>query len=260
MSRPGRPSLILEAIVVVIVKTLLLLFTKRAWRGREHLPRQGGVILAANHLSWSDPLLLAHFTYNSGRWPVYLAKSGVFDIPVVGWIVRHCRQIPVYRGRSDAALSLKEAETALADGSCVIFFPEGTCTRDPDLWPMAAKTGVARIALATGVPVIPVAIWGGHELLPYGKTKPRLFPRKTFHAMAGPPVDLSKYQGEPMRGAVLRGATADIMAAITAQLAEIRGEKAPDTPYDPARSASAAPADTALPDAEGDSGQAPAHN
>jgi hypothetical protein len=70
--------------------------------------------------------------------------------------------------------------------------------------------------------------------MPYGQEKhPRLFPRKTFHVLAGPPVDLSKYQGLPMRGAVLREATGDIMAAITAQLADLRGEKAPEKPFDP---------------------------
>ncbi|WP_248958174.1 lysophospholipid acyltransferase family protein [Sphaerisporangium perillae] len=236
MSRPGRPPIFWEALVTVIVKTVLLLFTKRDWRGRANVPRTGGVIIAANHLSWSDPLLFAHFAYNNGRWPVYLAKSGVFDIPVIGTIVRKCRQIPVYRGSTDAARSLKEAEQALREGSCVIFYPEGTITRDPEFWPMAAKTGVARLALATGVPVIPVAHWGAQELLPYGQKKPRLFPRKTFRVLAGPPVDLSKYEGLPMRGQVLKDATADIMAAITAQLAELRGEKAPDAPFDEAES------------------------
>ncbi|MGW4641367.1 lysophospholipid acyltransferase family protein [Sphaerisporangium sp. NPDC004334] len=231
MSRPGRPPIFWEALVVAIVKTVLLLFTKRDWRGRSNVPRKGGVIIAANHLSWSDPLLFAHFAYNNGRWPVYLAKSGVFDIPVIGTIVRKCRQIPVHRGSTDAARSLKEAEQALREGSCVIFYPEGTITRDPEFWPMGAKTGVARLALATGVPVIPVAHWGAQELLPYGQKKPRLFPRKTFRVIAGPPVDLSKYAGLPMRSQVLKEATADIMAAITSQLADLRGEKAPDAPF-----------------------------
>ncbi|GII76506.1 1-acyl-sn-glycerol-3-phosphate acyltransferase [Sphaerisporangium rufum] len=231
MSRPGRPPIHWEALVVMIVKTVLYLFTKRDWRGAEHLPRQGGVIIAANHLSWTDPLMLAHYVYDGGRWPVYLAKSGVFDIPVIGSIIRKCKQIPVYRGSTDAARSLRHAEDALREGASVIFYPEGTITRDPDHWPMAGKTGVARLALATGVPVIPVAHWGAQELLPYGGRRPRLFPRKTFHALAGPPVDLSRYQGQPMRGKVLQEATADIMAAITAQLAELRGEKAPDDPF-----------------------------
>src|SRR5690606_31335223 len=137
----------------------------------------------------------------------------------------------------------KHAEEALREGACVVVYPEGTVTRDPDLWPMVGKTGVARLALATGVPVIPVAHWGAQELLPYGKeTRPRLLPRKTFRVLVGPPVDLSKYQGQPIRGTVLREATADIMAAITRQLEELRGEKAPDTPYDSHRATNRAAA------------------
>ncbi|MDH2427606.1 lysophospholipid acyltransferase family protein [Sphaerisporangium sp. TRM90804] len=217
--------------VVAIVKPLLLLFTRRDWRDRDNLPRAGGVIIAANHLSWSDPLLLSHYAYVNGRWPVFLAKSGLFEIPVIGWIIRKCRQIPVLRGSTDAARSLRHAEDALREGACVIFYPEGTITRDPGHWPMMGKTGVARLALVTGVPVIPVAHWGAQELLPYGQKAPRPFPRKTIRVVAGPPVDLSKYEGLPMRGKVLKDATADIMAAITAQLGELRGEKAPDVPF-----------------------------
>ncbi|MFD2349266.1 lysophospholipid acyltransferase family protein [Nonomuraea ferruginea] len=101
------------------------------------------------------------------------------------------------------------------------------------MWPMVGKTGVARLALESGAKVIPVAHWGAQELLPYGEKKPRLFPRKTFRVMVGEPVDLSGYAGLPPHAQVLREATADIMAAITAQLAELRGEKAPETPYDP---------------------------
>ena len=70
-------------------------------------------------------------------------------------------------------------------------YPEGTITRDPDLWPMTGKSGAARIALATGCPVIPVGQWGAHQLLaPYSK-KPDLFPRKKIIVLAGDPVDLS---------------------------------------------------------------------
>nr|BFE82967.1 hypothetical protein GCM10020093_055680 [Planobispora longispora] len=111
-----------------------------------------------------------------------------------------------------------------------MFYPEGTCTRDPDFWPMEGKTGVARLALQTGVPVIPVAHWGAQEILPYGEKRPRLLPRKTFRVLVGPPVDLSKYDGLPLQADVLREATADIMAAITALLAELREEKPPRSP------------------------------
>lgn len=235
MSRPTRPSRFWETLAVVVVKPLSRLLVKRDWRRGERIPRTGGVIIAANHLSWADPVLLSHFLYNNGRWPVILAKSALFKVPLLGRAVSELLAIPVYRGSSEAAKSLQASAQRLKDGGAILFYPEGTCTRDPDLWPMVGKTGAARLALESGAQVIPVAHWGAHELLPYGEKKPRLFPRKTFRVTVGPPVDLSKYAGMPPHASVLRDATADIMAAITAQLAELRGEEAPETPYDPAR-------------------------
>jgi 1-acyl-sn-glycerol-3-phosphate acyltransferase len=217
------------------VKPLSRLLIRKDWRHGERIPRTGGVIIATNHLSWTDPVLLSHFLYNNGRWPVILAKSALFRVPLLGKAVTSLLAIPVERGSSNAARSLHMSAERLKDGCAILFYPEGTCTRDPNLWPMVGKTGAARLALESGAQVIPMAHWGAQELLPYGQKKPRLFPRKTFHVSVGPPVDLSKYQGKPLRASVLREATADIMAAITEQLAELRGEKAPETPYDPAR-------------------------
>ncbi|NBE96117.1 1-acyl-sn-glycerol-3-phosphate acyltransferase [Nonomuraea sp. KC401] len=234
MSRPTRPSRFWETLAVVVVKPLSRLLVKKDWRGGERIPRTGGVIIATNHLSWADPVLLSHFLYNNGRWPVILAKSALFKVPFLGRAVTALLAIPVARGSREAALSLQISAERLADGCAIMFYPEGTCTRDPGLWPMVGKTGAARLALQSGAPVIPVAHWGAHELLPYGEKKPRLFPRKTFRVSVGPPVDLSKYADRPPHADVLREATADIMAAITAQLAGLRGEKAPETPYDPA--------------------------
>jgi len=233
MSRT-RPSRFWETLAVVIVKPLSWLLVKKDWRGADRIPRTGGIIIAANHLSWADPVLLAHFLFNHGRWPVILAKAALFDVPVLGHAVRSLCAIPVYRGSEEAARSLRESAQRLRDGGAILFYPEGTCTRDPRLWPMVGKTGAARLALESGAPVIPLAHWGAQELLPYGEKLPRPLPRKTFSVMVGPPVDLSKYQGRPPSPSVLREATADIMAAITAQLAELRGEKAPQSPYDPA--------------------------
>jgi 1-acyl-sn-glycerol-3-phosphate acyltransferase len=221
-----------RAVVVGILRPLLFSLLKRDWKGRDNIPRKGGVIVAANHLSWSDPLALAHFVYKAGRFPVYLAKDAVFKVKVIGHILRKTGQIPVYRERTDAGLALRDAERGLREGECLIFYPEGTCTRDPQLWPMTGKTGAARLALTTGAPVVPVAHWGAQELWPYGTKRFRPFPRKTMHVIAGPPVDLSKYEGEPLNAATLGEATADIMRAIAELLGELRGEPAPETLYD----------------------------
>ncbi|MFC7648291.1 lysophospholipid acyltransferase family protein [Streptosporangium lutulentum] len=211
-------------------QTDLLAPGQKDWRRSDRLPKTGGIILVTNHLSWLDPILIAHYLYNNGRWPTILAKSGLFSVPVLGHMVRELQAIPVYRGSADAARSLEESERRIAGGACVMFYPEGTCTRDPEFWPMEGKTGAARLALATGAPVIPVAHWGAQRILPYGSKRPSLLPRKTFHVLTGPPVDLSKYEGRSPQADVLRDATADIMAAITLQLAELRGEKAPEPP------------------------------
>jgi 1-acyl-sn-glycerol-3-phosphate acyltransferase len=114
-------------------------------------------------------------------------------------------------------------------------YPEGTITKDPDLWPMIGKTGAARVALETGCPVIPIAQWGPQEILaPYSK-RLRLLPPKTVHVVAGPAVDLTDLRGRPVTAEVLRAASGRIVDAITAQLAELRGELPPPTRYDPAR-------------------------
>jgi 1-acyl-sn-glycerol-3-phosphate acyltransferase len=205
------------------------------WRGQENIrnvPADSGLILAINHVSYADVLAMCLFSYKSGRYPVFLAKSTLFEVKGLGRVVRGTGQLPVYRGQSNAALVLRDAERGLRNGACVIFYPEATVTRDPDLWPMVAKTGVARLALATGAPVIPVAQWGAQRILPYGSKRPHLFPRTTVQVLAGPPVDLSAFDGQQLSPKVLRDATDLIMKDITGLLARIRGETAPAKPYD----------------------------
>jgi 1-acyl-sn-glycerol-3-phosphate acyltransferase len=240
-----KQSPVWRGAVVGILRPLLFLLLKRDWKGQGNVPREGGVIIAANHLSWSDPLVLAHFVYKAGRFPVYLAKDSLFKVKGLRRILRRTGQIPVYRDRTDAGLALRDAEKGLTAGECLMFYPEGTCTRDPDLWPMTGKTGAARLALATGAPVIPVAHWGAQRLWPYGTKKFRPFPRKTMKVIAGPPVDLSKYEGRPLDGPTLTAATADIMRAIADLLGELRGERAPETLYDHRAAARAARAEKA---------------
>ena len=154
---------------VIILRPLLRLLMRYQWQGRENFPKTGGVILAPNHLSYADWGAIALYSYSYGhRFPVFMIKSAVFEVKLIGPLLYNVGQLPVYRGRGDAGLVLKQAEQALAAGACVIVYPEGTATRDPDLWPMVGKTGAARLALSTGVPVIPIAHWGAQDVLPYG--------------------------------------------------------------------------------------------
>jgi len=221
-------------LAAVLVKPPLVILFKRDWRGMEHIPQDGGFITAINHNSYLDPLSYAHYQYNTGRVPRFLAKAGLFKHGFVGTMLRGTGQIPVYRETTDATHAFRAAVDAINKGECVAFYPEGTLTRDPQLWPMLAKTGAARLALATGAPVIPVAQWGANEAMPpYAKeNKLRLFPRKTLKVLAGPPVDLSAFYDREPTSEVLRAATDAIMAAITELLAEVRGEPAPAQPYD----------------------------
>lgn len=248
-----RESRWVKAVVSRIVRFVLWFVTKPDWKGTEHVPDRGGAIIALNHLSLADPLTVAHFLYiGARRWPTFTMKEGVMRIPVVSAVARSTGQIPVKRGSTDAVKALHEAELALTrDGASVIFYPEGTCTRDPNLWPMTAKTGVARLALTTGVPVIPVAHWGEQHIMPYGTKKVRLFPRKRVEFRAGPPVDLSRFRDRPLTGTVLREATEAIMADITGLQARIRGEEPPAIPYDPRKARAAAAGGEERPSVDG---------
>ncbi|AJE82054.1 MULTISPECIES: lysophospholipid acyltransferase family protein [Streptomyces] len=222
-------------LAAVICKPPLVVLVKRDWRGMQHIPADGGFITAVNHNSLIDPFLYAHFQYNSGRVPRFMAKHSLFGKGIAGTFMRGTGQIPVYRESTDALSAFRAAIAAVESGECVAFYPEGTLTRDPALWPMTGKSGAARVALQTKCPVVPVAQWGANEVLaPYSK-KPRLFPRKTHRVLAGEPVDLSRFYDQEMTPEILKEATEAIMAAITALLEDVRGEKAPDRAYDPRR-------------------------
>lgn len=218
----------------VILRPTIRALMKHDWQGQENIPKSGGAIVAANHLSYADVLAVALFCDQAGRYPTFLAKSGLFKIKVLGPILVRLGQLPVYRGQADAALVLRDAEQGVKDGACVVFYPESTVTRDPQMWPMVAKTGVARLALATGAPVIPVAHWGAQYVLPYGSLRPHVMPRKTVRILAGSPVDLSEFEGQAIDSKTMRAATDKIMADVAALVGKLRGEDPPDEPYHPA--------------------------
>lgn len=99
---------------------------------------------------------------------------------------------------------------------------------------MVAKTGVARLALESGVPVVPIAHWGAQRILPYGNHVPKILPRKTVQVVAGPPVDLSEFEHQPLTNAVLRAATDKVMTDIARLLGDLRGLPPPAEFYHPA--------------------------
>jgi 1-acyl-sn-glycerol-3-phosphate acyltransferase len=215
---------------VVLVKPLMTVLTERDWRGMEHIPPTGGIILAFNHVSHADPFTAAHYVYDSGRWPQFLAKEAVFRIPIAGKILHWCRQIPVSRGTVDAVKALDAAVEAVEQSGCVVIYPEGTTTKEPNLWPMRGKTGLARLALATGAPVIPVAQFGMERLFDPRTKKLRLW-RTPIKVWTGPPIDLSKWAGAEANAVTLAEVTEEVMNHLRLMVGEMRGQTPPPIFY-----------------------------
>ena len=206
----------------------MFLLTSKSWEGAHHIPKTGGCIVASNHASNIDPITLAQYIYvEAGRGPSILAKDSLWKNPVLRKVMNATRMIPVHRNTAGAGNSLSSAIKALNAGQCIAIFPEGTHTKNKDLWPMRGKTGVARLALATGVPVIPVAQWGVHDVLPQGAKFPKLFPRKKVWLKAGPAIDLAALVADKEESEAIVEGTAIVMREITELLAQLRAEEPP---------------------------------
>lgn len=219
-------------LAVAVLRPPTLAIARHDFRGGEHIPATGGLVVAANHATYLDALVAGLFVWEQGRTVRYLAKAELWRSPVVGRVLTSAGHIPVQRGRGQGAEAYEAAVAAVRAGDTVIVFPEGTLTRDPDLWPMRGRTGAARIALATGAPVVPVGQWGATAVLPQYAKRPRLFPRRTVHTWAGPPVGLSDLQGR-QDAATVTEATRRIMTSITEIVSRQRGQAPPSRPFDP---------------------------
>jgi 1-acyl-sn-glycerol-3-phosphate acyltransferase len=208
--------------------------------------RSGPLILAANHISPVDPVVLTAATRARGLAPRIMATGGLFRAPVVGAIMRACGHVRVDRRTETVAQALDDAGDALAARSVILVYPEGRIGLDPGLWPERGKTGTARLALASGAPVVPVAQWGTHEMVPYSAPRgalPALLRalrrRPVVRVHFGPPVDLSGLRsGVPGHA---QRATDRIIDALTVTLAPLRPDE-PDLPrhVDPTRPVSTA--------------------
>jgi 1-acyl-sn-glycerol-3-phosphate acyltransferase len=192
--------------------------------------RGGPVVLAANHVSPFDPAVFVAACHRAGLTPRIMATGGVFRAPVVGAIMRRCGHIRVDRRTAQVANALTDAGKALAEGSMVLVYPEGRIGLDPDMWPERGKTGVARMAEMSGAPVLPVAQWGTHAVIPYEAPKRlgravlrALIRRPVVHVRFGSPVDLSGVTGTP--GARAMRATQLIMDGIDEALTPLRADE-----------------------------------
>ncbi|MPZ65117.1 MAG: 1-acyl-sn-glycerol-3-phosphate acyltransferase [Pseudonocardiaceae bacterium] len=205
------------------------LAARRRFDGLEHIPAEGPALIVCNHVSYLDPIYTAVFVHCRGRVPRFLAKASLWSLPVIGRMMAGAEQIAVYRGSTEATASLRAAEQALDEGKLVLIYPEGTVTRDPDHWPMQPRTGIARLALARDVPVVPVVHWGTHRVYDHYNKRFRPLPRTDVVVRAGAPVDLSTHRTRPLDNALLREVTDLVMVQVRELLAEVRGEPAPST-------------------------------
>lgn len=178
--------------------------------GRDNVPTSGPVIIAANHMSNLDPIVLGHALIDRGRTPHFFSKAELFGVPVFRHLLKWIGQIPVWRGTAGAARSITLAEEYLAEGACVVICPEGTHTSDPHCLPGPARTGVARLAAASGVAVTPTLIWGAQFVSPPGRHDLHVKSRQRVIVEFLDPIFVSD-------GAEPRAATDEIMGAIRAR-------------------------------------------
>jgi putative phosphoserine phosphatase/1-acylglycerol-3-phosphate O-acyltransferase len=183
-----------QKLLMTLLRPELLPWVRMDIAGTEMLPRSGPAILVANHRSYFDPLALGFAFAKVGRPVRFLGKREVFDAPIVGQAVRAMGGIRVDRSsRSDAPLD--EAEAALAAGELVAILPQGTIPRGPAFFDpeMQGRWGAARLAAATKVPVVPLALWGTEKVWPRSERVPRLWNvlhPPTVRVRVGPAVEL----------------------------------------------------------------------
>jgi 1-acyl-sn-glycerol-3-phosphate acyltransferase len=203
---------------------------RRPGRGGKRWRVRGPLILAGNHIANFDPVATTAACARLGIAPRMMATGGLFRVPIVGAFMRAAGHIPVERGQETVVNAVPDAAAALAAGSVVFIYPEGRIGLHPALWPERPRTGIARFALTTRAPVVPVAIWGSHEVIAYHGWPvmirmliSALWRRPVVRVHFGDPVDLSDLRAGAVGHA--QRAAERIMDAITADLARLRSDE-----------------------------------
>ena len=196
-------------VLKILLSPIFFVFWRIRVEGREHVPATGPVILAPNHVSFLDSMFLPLVLL---RRVTFVAKAEYFDSWKTAWFFRAAGQIPMRReGGSASERALAAARDVLTRGKVLGIYPEGT--RSPDGRLYKGHTGVARLALGCGVPVIPVGLVGTSEVQRPGSNRPRPFKRVTVQF--GAPLDLSRFEGEPAGDPLtLRAVTDELMFEI----------------------------------------------
>lgn len=202
----------------VLIPPIWLWFDWR-FEGLGHIPPEGPALVACNHISYFDPLAHGYFLVRAGRRPRFLAKIELFRNPITGPVLRGARQIPVRRGSGDRA-PVEFGTMALRRGEAVVVYPESTVTTRPDHSPMRGKTGIARLTLATGVPVIPLAVWGSAPVWQRGSRNARF--GRPIWVKAGPPLDFAEHEDRVEDATTLREVTDEVMAQLSVLVDDLR--------------------------------------
>jgi 1-acyl-sn-glycerol-3-phosphate acyltransferase len=192
------------------------------WRfeGLEHVPPEGPTLIAANHISYFDPLAHAYFLVKSHRIPRYLAKSELYEQWLLKRVLEGAHQIKVIRGSGDTS-PVDNARKALNHGECVVIYPESTVTHNPDFSPMQGKTGIARLTLATGVPVLPIAVWGSQHVWQKDGARSLKFGRPIW-LKGGPAMDFSQYADGVNDEDTLHTVTGHVMDELARLVVDLR--------------------------------------
>jgi 1-acyl-sn-glycerol-3-phosphate acyltransferase len=197
----------------ILTPILRFLFRVRV-EGSEHIPGDGPIIMASNHVSFCDSIFLPLVLK---RRITFVAKAEYFDDPKTAWFFRAVGQIPIRRGGGHASMrALETAQGVLEDGGVFGIYPEGT--RSPDGRLYKGHTGIARLALGTNAPIVPVAMIGTREAQPIGQVKPNFFTKITVRF--GRPLTFEHLADRADDRSVLRSITDEVMF----ELRELSGQ------------------------------------
>jgi 1-acyl-sn-glycerol-3-phosphate acyltransferase len=203
--------------------------------GQEHIPRSGGAVLAVNHTAYLDFMEVGLVGRRSGRNVRYMMKAEL-EHGIVGWLMKHCKAIGV--DRSHGAQSYGRAVTALRDGEIVVVYPEATISRSFEL--KEFKSGAARMSIESGMPIVPMTIWGAQRI--WTKDLPKELGRNHFpiHIRIGEPI-------APPSGELTSDGVDELTAQLQARMGDLlelaqKGYEMPaDAPWVPARLGGGAP-------------------